>query len=116
MKMKIVANKTASQKAEKIDKWIAKIKPEVEKIGYHLYEESQYKLSIEPQSSIAGEQIEAIIYLETNDDKIIPSCILETSHLNSEDYSSGKSIEKILNKWQTLGRVITMILNTHIDL
>lgn len=114
MKMKIVANKTASRNYNSIDEWLEVIKKECNRLNYDIEKDSKYRYYLSPKSSISTEELTVMVFISKQDDIYVPSCIVEPSDLNSHDFPADGSIEKILSNWHEVGKLITLILSSRI--
>lgn len=114
MKMKIVANKTASRNYNSIDEWLTVIKDECKRLNYDIEKDTQYRYYLSPKSSISTEELTILVFLSKEDDIYVSSCIVEMSDLNSHDFPADESIEKILANWHEVGKLITQILSSRI--
>jgi hypothetical protein len=114
MKMKIVANKTASRNYNSIDEWLTVIKDECKRLNYDLEKDTKYRYYLSPKRSISTEELTVLVFISKHDDIYVPSCIVEMSDLNSHDFPADESIEKILTHWHEVGKLITQILSSRI--
>lgn len=112
--MRIYANKTASSMFNNIDEWAERIKQLANELDYDLERDTKYRYYLSPKTSISTESLSIMVYLSNKDDMIVPSCIAEPSDLNSNDYPSDTSIEKVLANWHEIGKLITLILKSRI--
>lgn len=114
MKMRIYANKTASQNYNNIDEWAQRMKQLANELDYDLERDTEYRYYLSSKTFISTESLDITVYLSKEDDVIVPSCIVEMSHLNSDDFPSDTSIEKTLSDWHEVGKLITLILKSRI--
>ena len=112
--MRIYANKTASQNYNNIDEWAERMKQLANELDYDLERDAEYRYYLSSKRSISTESLDITVYLSKQDDVIVPSCIVETSHLNSDDFPADGSIEKVLANWHQVGKLITLILKSRI--
>lgn len=114
MKMKIVANRTASRNYNSIDEWLTVIKDECKKLNYDIEKDTNYRYYLSPKNFISTEELTVMVFISKQDDIYVPSCIVEMSDLNSHDFPADRSIEKILAQWHEVGKLITQILSSRI--
>lgn len=112
--MRIYANKTASSIFNNIDEWAERMKQLANELDYDLERDAEHRYYLSPKRAISTESLDITVYLSKEDDLFVPSCIAEMSHLNSDDYPSDTSIEKVLANWHEVGKLITLILKSRI--
>ena len=112
--MRIYANKTASSNFNNIDEWAERMKQLANQLDYDLERDTEYRYYLSSKRSMSTESLDITVYLSKEDDVIVPSCIVEMGHLNSDDFPADESIEKVLSNWHEVGKLITLILKSRI--
>lgn len=112
--MRIYASKAPSSNFNNIDEWAERMKQLANELDYDIEQLQSRTFYLSPKSSISTEALDIKVFLSTVGDVIVPSCIVETSHLNSDDFPADGSIEKVLANWHQVGKLITLILKSRI--